>query len=108
MRYQLSGDHHIFSFDKENKPVLQVNPGEEVEIETMDCFANQICTDDDKLETLDWQRVNPATGPVFVNGAEPGDVLKVTIQAQPDLGQLWCGVREIGAVQTMDRRTEGA
>lgn len=87
MRYQLSGDHHIFSFDKENKPVLQINSGDEVEIETMDCFANQICTDDDKLETLDWQRVNPATGPVFVNGAEPGDVLKVTIQKIQIAGQ---------------------
>lgn len=80
MRYQLSCDHHIFSFDKGNKPVLQINAGDEVEIETMDCFANQIRTDADKLEALDWQRVNPATGPIYINGAEPGDVLKTTIK----------------------------
>ena len=46
----------------------------------MDCFANQICTKEDKLGTLDWERVNPATGPVYVNGAEAGDVLKITIK----------------------------
>ena len=46
----------------------------------MDCFANQICSAEDRLETLDWQRVNPATGPIYVNGAEAGDVLKITIK----------------------------
>lgn len=80
MVHKLSSDQYIFSFDKENKPVLQINSGDEVEIETMDCFANQICTAEDRLETLDWQRVNPATGPIYVNGAEAGDVLKITIK----------------------------
>lgn len=81
MVHRLSSAYHIFSFAKENKPALQVNSGDEVEFETMDCFANQICTDEDTLETLDWARVNPATGPVYVNRAEAGDILKVTVQA---------------------------
>ncbi|NLC52889.1 MAG: acetamidase [Firmicutes bacterium] len=80
MVHKLSSDHYIFSFAKENKPALQINSGDEVEFETMDCFANQICTKEDKLGTLDWERVNPATGPVYVNGAEAGDVLKITIK----------------------------
>lgn len=80
MIYRLSRENYIFSFSKANQPVLSVHSGDEVEIETMDCFADQIKTDDDKLEALDWNRVNPATGPVFVHEAEPGDVLKVTIR----------------------------
>jgi len=80
MTYRLSSENYMFSFSKETQPVLYVNSGDEVEIETMDCFADQIKTDGDKLEQLDWNRVNPATGPVYVKGAEPGDVLKITIK----------------------------
>lgn len=79
MFYRLSKENYFFSFSKANQPVLFVHSGDEVEFETMDCFAGQIQSDDDKLEALDWNRVNPATGPVYVKEAEPGDVLKVTI-----------------------------
>lgn len=80
MNYKVSSDNYMFSFSKDIKPVLRVKSGDEVEIETMDCFANQIITNEDKLESLDWNRVNPATGPIFVEGARPGDALKVTIE----------------------------
>ena len=80
MTYKVSSENYMFSFSKDIKPVLRVKSGEEVEIETMDCFANQIMTNEDKLESLDWNRVNPATGPIFVEGAQPADALKVTIE----------------------------
>lgn len=32
------------------------------------------------FQELDWNRINPATGPVYINGAEPGDILVVTIE----------------------------
>jgi amidase len=48
-------------------------------IETQDCFANQLRTPDDTLETMDWNQINPATGPIFVEGAAPGNVLRVTV-----------------------------
>lgn len=77
---KLSSDHTIFQFSKDNKPALVVPSGSTVEIETKDCFSNQLRDPKDKLETLDWDRTNPATGPIFIEGAEPGDLLKVTIQ----------------------------
>jgi len=80
MVHKLSSDNYMFSFSKDIKPVLRVKSGDEVEIETMDCFANQIMTNEDKLESLDWNRVNPATGPIYVEGAQPGDALKVSIE----------------------------
>lgn len=69
----------IYAFSKENEPVKYVDPGTTVEIETYDCFENQVQSVDDKIEKIDWNRINPATGPIFVNGAQPGDILKVTI-----------------------------
>lgn len=70
----------IYAFDKNNQPVKFVEPGTTIEVETSDCFENQIQSAETKLSKLDWNRINPATGPIFINGAQPGDVLKVTIE----------------------------
>jgi len=80
MTYKISSNNHIFSFSKDIRPVLRVKSGDEVEIETMDCFSDQIRTNEDKLELLDWNRINPATGPIYVEGAQPGDTLKISIK----------------------------
>ena len=48
-------------------------------LETHDCFEGQIKTVSDLVDELDWGHVNPATGPVYVEGAKPGDVLRVDL-----------------------------
>lgn len=78
--YRVSCKDNIYSFSKYNKPVLYVKSGDEVVIETMDCFSDQIKTKDDRLEAMDWNRVNPASGPIYIEEAEPYDILKVTIK----------------------------
>ncbi len=80
MSQTLSCERIIYAFDKENHPILRVPSGTTIEISTYDCFENQIQTADTPFDTLDWNRVNPATGPIYVEGAEPGDVLKVIIE----------------------------
>jgi Predicted acetamidase/formamidase len=77
--YKVACTNSIYSFSKNNKPVLNIKSGDEVIIETMDCFSNQIQDNRDRLEAMDWNRVNPAAGPIFIEGAQPCDVLKVTI-----------------------------
>ena len=76
----ISKDCHVFCFSADNQPALTVNPGDTVTLETMDCFADQILSPEDKLDAVDWNRINPATGPIFVRGAQKGDALKVTIE----------------------------
>lgn len=80
MRYIIDDSKCIFKFTADNEPVVSVHPGDELVIQTQDCFANQITGPQDKLEQLDWDRINPATGPVFIEGAKKGDTLKVTIK----------------------------
>src|SRR6185312_13237465 len=41
------------------------------------------------VAALDFGRVNPVTGPVLVEGAEPGDALKVTIRKFVPSGVGW-------------------
>ncbi len=69
----------IYAFSKDHAPVKHVEPGTTIEIETYDCFENQVQSAETKIAGIDWDRINPATGPIFVNGSQPGDVLKVTI-----------------------------
>ncbi|MDX6485927.1 MAG: amidase [Gaiellaceae bacterium] len=61
------------------RPVLEVEPGDMVTFETNDCFTGQIRSEDDLVTGIDMSRINGATGPVAVSGAEPGDSLIVEI-----------------------------
>ena len=70
----------IYAMDKNNQPVLTVKDGEEITFETYDCFTNQISNETSSYQGVDWNKINPATGPVFVEGAEPGDTLKISIK----------------------------
>lgn len=69
----------LFSFDKDLEPVLKVPSGETVRIRTKDCFDNQLQGPEDQLSEIDWEAINPATGPIYVEGAVAGGTLKVHI-----------------------------
>lgn len=80
MTETLSCQDVIYAFNKTHPPVKRIDSGTTIEIETYDCFKNQVQSPDTKISGIDWDAINPATGPIFVNGASAGDVLKVTIQ----------------------------
>lgn len=69
----------LFSFDKDLEPVLKVPSGETVRIRTKDCFGKQLQGPEDQLSEIDWEAINPATGPIYVEGAVAGGTLKVHI-----------------------------
>jgi amidase len=73
--YRLTRDQVIWSFGPDLEPVLEVEPGALVTFETNDCFTGQIRDEADLVTEIDMQRINSATGPVAVRGAEPGDSL---------------------------------
>jgi amidase len=77
---KLTRDTVFYAFSADLEPVLEIGPGEKVHMETHDCFCGQMQTEADTVETLDWERVNPATGPVYIRGAQPGDVLAVELE----------------------------
>ena len=74
-RHTLSRDQVIWAFGPDLQPVLEVEPGDVVTFETNDCFTGQIRSEDDLVTDIDLSRINSATGPVAVEGAEPGDSL---------------------------------
>src|SRR3954452_11671873 len=68
-------------------PVVWCAPGEEVILETRDAFDGQmgpgVSLSDVAGVNLD--RLHPLTGPVYIDGAEPGDLLDIEIlDVEPD------------------------
>ncbi len=76
----VTADRRVFSLCGDARPVARVRPGDAVVLETADCFAGQVVSSGDTPDGVDWSTINPATGPVYVDGAEPGDVLAVAVE----------------------------
>ena len=69
-------------------PVVEVDPGDRVILDTLDAFDCQVTPDltSEGVAGLDLGPVHPLTGPVFVKGAQPGDLLEMKlldIEADP-------------------------
>ncbi len=76
-----------FAFDWRDEPLLRVEPGEPFEVETFDASNGYIRSAEDKAipsRRPGFDRVpplaNPIAGPIWVEGAERGDALVVTIE----------------------------
>lgn len=74
-------DQVVWSFGPSMTPVVTVAPGAVVRLRTNDCFHGQVTSEDVTADKLDMLRVNAATGPIAVEGAEPGDTLVVELLA---------------------------
>ncbi|WP_316859554.1 acetamidase/formamidase family protein [uncultured Cohaesibacter sp.] len=89
--YTIHSERSHFGWDNSLSPVLQIAPGETIEFSCQDASAGQITSTStvEDLMARDASKVNPVTGPVFVQGAEPGDILKVSIEQFSPSGFGW-------------------
>lgn len=88
----------VYSFSRRNCPRAKAAPGDTVIFETMDCFSGQLRSSEDKFEKIGWDRINPATGPLYVEGANDGDTLCVEIaDIQVDGSGVMVAVPGLGA-----------
>jgi formamidase len=74
------------------EPVVEVDPGDTVIYETRDAFDGQLDTGSvgTDVEQLNLNPVHPLTGPVYVKGAEPGDLLEIELAAiEADPWEQW-------------------
>ena len=61
-------------------PIASVKSGEIFKIETLDAFGNKVdSSTSDITKLIQMPFVNPLTGPIYIEGAEKGDALAVTI-----------------------------
>ena len=79
--HDLAEGHRHYVWNNAIEPALEIDPGEAVELHVRDASDEQITATSgvEAIHALDFARVNPVCGPVFVKGARPGDVLAVEI-----------------------------
>ena len=69
----------VGAFTPAMSPVAYAKPHELILFETHDCWHGQISTEGQDIGKVDFSCLNPATGPAFIEGAKPGDVLSISV-----------------------------
>ncbi len=79
----LSAERYITAFSKNAAPILRVSDGATVRIATKDCYMDNLRAENDPRGAAKGPAIgcNPASGPIFIEGAHPGDTLKCEILA---------------------------
>jgi acetamidase/formamidase len=79
--HQVRPDAYHLAWDHSLEPAAEIEPGAEVGFAVRDASDQQLGPDSTSADVaaLDFARVNPVAGPVFVKGARPGDALEVEI-----------------------------
>ncbi len=99
MASRVTRDRAFFAFSPRIGAAMHVRQGEEFTVETHDCFSGQLKSSSDTLDTLDWSITNPATGGVYVEGAKPGDILRVDLLEVKATGpSVMVTIPEVGAL----------
>ena len=71
----------VFTYSSEHPPAASVALGERFVVLTTSAFGEFPLGPGDTLSGLERDRCDPLTGPIAIEGAEPGDVLEVAIEA---------------------------
>lgn len=91
--YKTIHSHH-FGWDNSLSPALRVVPGETLEFATVDASGGQLSPRSSVADVaaLDFGRVNPVTGPVYLEGAKPGDAVVVELLEFEESGWGWTAI----------------
>jgi acetamidase/formamidase len=89
--YTIHARYHHYGWDRSIPPVQAVAPGSTIKFECIDSGSGQFTASSTvaDVSALDFSRVNPVTGPIYVEGVKPGDALKVTIHEFEPSGFGW-------------------
>ena len=89
--HTIHGRHKHYGWDNSIPPVTTVAPGTTLAFECNDAANGHFGAESTAADvaTLDFTRVNPVTGPVYIDGAEPGDALKITLGDFAPSGVGW-------------------
>jgi acetamidase/formamidase len=94
--YALSADPTHSVWDRSLPPRLRIEPGDQVAFECTDASGGQVrpgMTTEEFL-AIDRTRIHALTGPVWIEGAEPGDVLQIDVLATRHAGWGWSSIVE--------------
>lgn len=87
----LEKEFHHFGWNRDNSPQLVIEPGATVEVRITDTGGGEITRNStaDDVESMNFDLFAPLTGPIAVDGAKPGDALKITLLGFNPSGWGW-------------------
>ena len=94
--HTLSAEPTHSVWDRTLEPRLRIAPDDEVQIECVDASGGQVKPGMTTAEylTIDRTKIHALTGPIWVDGAEPGDVLEIDVLFTQHSGWGWSSVVE--------------
>lgn len=76
----ISRDKVSYRFDPNAPAAETADVGDHIIFQTRDCFNDEIRTNEDLATAIDMSHMNPCTGPLYINGTKPGDVVAIHIE----------------------------
>lgn len=94
--HTLSADPTHSLWDRTFEPRLHIEPGDQVHFECVDASGGQVYPGMtvDEYQNIDRTRIHALTGPVWIEGAEPDDVLQIDVLATQHRGWGWSSIIE--------------
>ncbi len=82
------------TWNRQEKPVLFIRPGDEVTVTAPDASNGEITrrSTTADIEKIDYRNLDPLAGPIYVEGARPGDALEIEVLDLKILGWGWSAV----------------
>ena len=92
--HKLSAEPTHSVWDRDLEPRLRIAPGDEVHFECVDASGGQVHPGmtAEEFQQIDRMRIHALTGPVWIEGAEPGDVLQIDVLATQHRGWGWSSI----------------
>jgi acetamidase/formamidase len=94
--HQLSAEPTHSVWDRSLAPRLHIDSGDEVQIACVDSSGAQVHPgmSTEQYLAIDRTRIHALTGPIWIHGAEPGDVLEIDVLATRHSGWGWSSIVE--------------
>jgi acetamidase/formamidase len=94
--HTLSAEPTHSVWDRTLEPRLRIEPGSQVQFQCVDASGGQVHPGmtAEEFQSIDRTRIHALTGPVWIEGAEPGDVLQIDVLATQHRGWGWSSVIE--------------
>jgi acetamidase/formamidase len=89
--HQMPGDSLHKTWNRKNRPVLTIRPGDEVTLTAPDAANGEITpqSTSQDIAKINYRRLDPLVGPVYIEGTVPGDALKIEVLNLKPLGWGW-------------------
>jgi acetamidase/formamidase len=106
--YSLRREQAVWDWSTDHPPALTVSSGSEVFLDMLDASGGQLGPDAtlEQFRNLDQRRTMPISGPIYVEGAQPGDVLEVEILEIGIGSYAWTGQRPGQGILTAEEFPE--